>query len=87
MNDLLVSCFPLGCSAVNGPRLYRQVDTPPDVNDSDAASPPLEDAQRALVTWYGDDRAVAEILGEEPSIQSGTHEDDLQSRSLHHNVL
>lgn len=39
------------------------------------------------VAWYVDGGAIVEILGEKISVESSTHQDDLQVRPLQHKIL
>lgn len=45
------------------------------------------DIHKGVLAWYVDGGALVEILGEEISIESSTHQDDLQVRPLQHQIL
>lgn len=40
-----------------------------------------------ISTWYVDGVTVVVVLGEEVSVEGGTHQDDLQVWSLDHQIL
>lgn len=45
------------------------------------------DVHKGVLTWYVDGGALVEILGEEISVESSTHQYDLQVRPLQHQIL